>query len=75
MFLVMTIKDNVPDELLIQTESRKTAELHFLDACGTRISNFDEYNHHDIEAVLSDGYAEYGTGCVCMLDLSNTRTV
>ena len=74
-FLVLTIKDGVPDELLVQTSDRKNAERHFLDACSTRISNFDEYNHHDIEAVLSEGYAEYGTGCVCMLDLSNTREV
>ena len=75
MFVVMTIRDNVPDDLLLQTENLKVATAHFLDACQERMSNFDEYTTEDIAAILQSGYAEIGCLSVCLLDLSNTRTV
>ena len=70
----MTITDNLPNELLFATNSQEEATEHFLDACETHISNFDEYTDEDVENVLNDGYERIGAiGSVVMLDLSNTN--
>lgn len=38
------------------------AENIFEESCKTHISNFDEYTLKDIEALLEQGYEEYGRG-------------
>ena len=72
MFLVMVNdKDGILNELAHVGFNRQDAERHFLYVCDEKISNFDEYDHDDIEAVLDDGYAKYGRGCVMFIDTSN----
>lgn len=69
MFIVL-INDNegILNELVHVGCDRKNAERHFLSTCDERISNFDEYNHDDIEAVLGNGYEKFGGGVVMLID-------
>lgn len=71
MFIVMTIKDNVPEDIIGVFIVRELAQKCFLDACSTRLSNWDEYDNEDKEALLDQGYEEFGNGSITYIDLKN----
>jgi len=72
MYLVMTIKAGLPDDLVWLGNNYEQGKKVFLDRCSTDVSNWDEYDAEDIEACLNDGYCEYGRiSAVVFLDLTN----
>jgi hypothetical protein len=71
-YVVMTIWDNIPDEIQLATDSYERATKCFLDECRSRLSNFDEYDAQDIDNILDDGYVQTVDGrTICILDVSN----
>jgi len=45
-------------------DNREDAELRLIDVIAYTISNFDEYEHEDVEAIREQGYERYGAGIV-----------
>jgi hypothetical protein len=68
---VVLIKEGVVDEcVLILGTSREEvaakAEETFFNRCSTRLSNWDDYDSEDREAIIEQGYEEWGTGSICI---------
>jgi hypothetical protein len=74
MYVVVVNEDNILRELLCVTKDAKIAEDHFLSACKTNISNWDQYNEADRDAVLEDAFAQYGNCAVVLMDVSNVKS-
>ena len=73
-YLVMTIKNNVPDEIAFLTDDRKEAEEVFIEECKANVPNFEQQTKEDIDDILADGFVEYDkVKSVCLLDLINTE--
>lgn len=69
MFLVMTIKDNVLQDLLAVCVDRAEAEKHFLNACGQYVPDWNKYTSQEISDSLGEGYAEtLDNGSVMYID-------
>ncbi len=47
-------------------EISEKANQKLIEVCREVFSNFDTYTPDDIEAILEDGYAEFGHGSVCI---------
>ncbi len=62
---VIVVKNNVVEENVLCRDG-KHAEKVFLDKLAERLSNWDEYDQDDIDAVLDNGYEEFGNGSVCL---------
>ena len=63
---VVVIKEGVVDTIKVCTDGEH-AERVFLDECSTRLSNWDDYDGEDIEAIVEQGYEEYGNdGSICL---------
>lgn len=45
-------------------DNREMAELRLIDVIANTISNFDEYEYEDIEAIREQGYERYGSGAI-----------
>ena len=45
-------------------DNREDAELRLIDVIAYTISNFDEYEHEDVEAIREQGYERFGAGIV-----------
>lgn len=76
MFLVMTTRDSVLDELIAIEVDRKKAEAKFLEVCSYAVSNWNEcYTAGDKETILERGY-QCGTEnrVVMYIDTSNCIT-
>ena len=56
MWIVMTILDNAPNELVLLTENQEMAVDSFLRACNDHFAHWGTYTHQDIERVLFNGY-------------------
>ncbi len=64
--ILLIIRDSVVDSAII-CKNGADLEKKFLDACELHISNFDKYNNEDKEAIMDNGYEEFGTGnSICM---------
>lgn len=59
--VIVNFKDGRVQDVVLAQEKEK-AEKEFLDMCRSNISNFDEYDADDIEAILGDGMEQYGGG-------------
>jgi hypothetical protein len=71
MFLVMTIEDNIPKDIVLLTENREEAESCFLGLCEEVI---EELNGEMRECLLDEGYCDLGEeGSIVYLDLSNAK--
>lgn len=63
---VIEIKDSVLHEMHWCATSEE-AEAKFLELCRENITNFEEYTADDIEAILENGYEQYGsTNSICI---------
>lgn len=72
MYLVMTIHDNVPKDIVLLTSDRKKAKLRFLKLIDDqRIDAVDDVVK---EWALNDGYFETENGSITYLDLTNAET-
>ena len=62
---IIVVRDNVVSENILcrDGEHAKTVFLAKLAEC---LSNWDEYDQKDIDAILDDGYEQFGTGSVCL---------
>jgi hypothetical protein len=49
-------------------ETREEAELRLIDVLAYTISNFDEYECADIDAVREQGYERYGSGVIYIVE-------
>jgi hypothetical protein len=76
MYIVVVNVDNVPREIVCVTPDAKIAEDHFLDACKTHVSNWDEHTAEDREAILEDAYCQFGhpNSAVVLMDISNVKS-
>jgi len=67
---VTVIADGVVEYTRLFIGERETisteAEEYFLSVCRERLSNFDEYDKDDIQAILDNGYEEFGNGSICL---------
>lgn len=75
MFSVITIKDEVLDEVVWSGPDRLEGEKHFLDTLTSCISNFNEYTSRDIDVILDQGYERFGNGSICFIDHSDSSEV
>lgn len=69
--LVISYNDGVLEPIVVCSTSEE-AEAKFLELCREKIWNFDEYTPGDIEAILDNGYEQYGAGnsiCIHHLNL------
>ncbi|MFC1617635.1 hypothetical protein ACFL2K_05395 [Candidatus Margulisiibacteriota bacterium] len=62
---VVVIKDSVIEENVLVNSSEQAEEI-FLDKCQEYIWNYDEYTAGDIEAILEQGYANFGSNSICI---------
>lgn len=70
MFLVASFEDNVLNMIHHYGENREKAELAFLATVREKVSNWDEYTHSDVEAILDLGFEGYGCGVINFIDTS-----
>ena len=45
-------------------DNREMAELRMIDVLAYTISNFDEYECEDVEAIRDQGYERFGAGAI-----------
>jgi hypothetical protein len=45
-------------------DNRLDAELRFVDVVAYTVSNFDEYECADIDAIIEQGYERFGAGTI-----------
>jgi len=45
-------------------DNREDAELRLVDVVAYTVSNFDEYEHEDVEAIREQGYERFGAGII-----------
>ena len=58
-------KDNFGDKTKEGSyDNREMAELRLIDVLAYTISNFDEYECEDIEAVREQGFERFGAGVI-----------
>jgi len=58
-------KDNFGDKTKEGSyDNRELAELRLIDVLAYTISNFDEYECEDIEAVREQGFERFGAGVI-----------
>jgi hypothetical protein len=62
---VVVIKDNLVHDNIMCNDNVH-AEKVFFDKLAENLSNWDEYTEEDREAVLEDGYENFGNGSVCL---------
>lgn len=62
---VVVIRDGVVYDHVLCDDSEH-AERVFLDKLAERLSNWDEYDADQRQAVLDNGYEEFGSGSVCL---------
>lgn len=75
MYLVMTIHDNIPRDLVLLTSDRKKAMERFLKICDEHaIAAGKKLDDVEREWFLNDGYMETTNGSVTYLDLTNAET-
>jgi len=74
MYVVVVNEDNILREVVCVTKDAKVAEDHFLDACKTNSSNWDEYEIEDVAAFLEDAYYQFGNQAVVLMDVSNVKS-
>lgn len=74
MFIVMTTRDGVLDELVAIEVDREIAINKFLDTCRTQISCWEEYTSDDVDAILDDGYVEFIDRVIMYIDTSNVKS-
>lgn len=67
MYLVVINKDNLPQDVVLVTADREKALAQFLETCGERLSNWDEYTADDKEALLDQGYELTGDNTAVVL--------
>jgi len=68
MYLVQVSKHNILDALVYVGCDREVAIGHFFDTCSTCISNWDEYDQNDKDALLDAGYERFDHGAVLLID-------
>lgn len=68
MYLVIINKNNLPQDMVLVTTDLDKAQAQFLDTCSTQISNWDEYDQDDKDALLDLGYEQTGDGAVVLID-------
>lgn len=74
MFVVMTIRDNVPDNVISISLSRQKAHEVFLRSCSAFVPDWDEYTTEDKETLLDEGYIEFGDNqCLTYVDCSSAE--
>jgi hypothetical protein len=62
---VIVVKGGVVHENIL-CENAEHQERVFLDKLAEYLSNWDEYDADDRQAVMDNGYEEFGSGSVCM---------
>jgi hypothetical protein len=65
--IVVVVKDGIVDEAVICKDDEHAKRV-FLDLCAERISNWGDYTVKDIDAVLEQGFEEFGNGSVCLVN-------
>ena len=63
---VVVVRDKVVDALWL-FDSVVKATVKFFDECASSLSNWEDYTVEDRDAVIMDGYAEFGKGSVCIV--------
>lgn len=64
--VIVVIKYGVVHEATLVKNGENPEEI-FLSKCREYISDFDSYSKEDIDAILDNGYDEFGTGnSVCL---------
>ena len=72
MYIVLKIKDNLPQDVYCVTEDYDTVTRRFVEVCREQVSNFDEFTADDIDSCLDDGFCEMVNGSmICLMDVSN----
>ena len=71
---VIVVKAGVVEEnhLFMGENAAHEAERCFFDMCSTHVSNWDEYDGSDMDAILEQGYEKFGSGSICINWPSNT---
>jgi len=68
---VVEVVDGVPSQVVLFTglheEIVQQAEKLFLQICRENIWNFEVYTESDINAILEDGYAQWGNNSVAIV--------
>jgi hypothetical protein len=68
---VVEVVDGVPSQVFLYSgehqEISAKAEETFLQICRENIHNFDEYTQSDIEAILENGYEQWGDNSVAIV--------
>lgn len=68
MFMVQVNRGDVLDEITHVGVNQEEARAHFLDACKVNLSNFGEYTPDDVSKIINDGYCQFGSGAVVLID-------
>ena len=58
MFLVLTLNNGLPDEMLHIGDDREKANTEFISAAKTRVPRWDSFTDEDVSNILDDGHVE-----------------